>query len=160
MEGRPEDAARYLRQFIGDARQKRDSQGVTVGLAALIMLTLHVDRPADAESSARELLAVLRRSRNYVAYASDPVAETLVRVSVEDAEPVLSELERYLDESGGQMARPQLLRARALLFARRDALSEASEMLHASAALGANATRDARVGTNSCASRLRCARVR
>src|SRR5262249_54244512 len=135
MEGRPEEAARYLREFAGDARQKRDSQGVTIGLAQLIMLTLQADRPADAETSSRELLAALRESRNYAAFASGAPAEVLVRVSAQDAEPVLEELEGYVDACGGQMARPQLLRARALLLARRGALREALEMLHSSAAL-------------------------
>ncbi len=50
LEGRPEDAANYFFQFVVSSRQRRDFQGITVGLAQLAMLKLQLDRPAEAET--------------------------------------------------------------------------------------------------------------
>jgi DNA-binding NarL/FixJ family response regulator len=134
MEGRPAEAASYFNQFVINARQKRDFQGVTVGLAEFAMLKLQLDRPSEAEPAAQELRAVLRRWGGLIGLAAGPVAEAIVRLGAEDAEPVLSEIESLVDESGEVLARSQLLRARALLLARQRALGDALETLHASAA--------------------------
>jgi DNA-binding NarL/FixJ family response regulator len=135
MEGRPEEAANYFLQFVVSSRQRRDFQGIMVGLAQLAMLKLELDRPAEAETPSKELLAVLRRWGDLIGFAAGPVAETLVRLGAEDAVSVLSELEQLVDQCGEVLARPQLLRARALVLARQHALGEALEALQASAAL-------------------------
>ena len=111
MEGRPEDAAKYFEQFAAEARQKHDSQGVTVGLFELAGLKLQVDRAAEAEAPSREALELLRHRGGMRGLAAGPVAETLVRIGAADAETVLGELERLVDQSGELVARPQLLRA-------------------------------------------------
>jgi DNA-binding NarL/FixJ family response regulator len=134
MEGRPDDAANDLEQFVNKARQMRDSQGVTVGGGLLAMLKLQLDRPAEAEAPAQEVLALITRWGGTSGLVAGPVAETFVRLGAENAEAVLSQLEHLIEESGQLLARPPLLRARALLLAEQHAFGEALEALHASAA--------------------------
>jgi DNA-binding CsgD family transcriptional regulator/tetratricopeptide (TPR) repeat protein len=134
IEGRPEDAAKYFEQFADDARDKRDFQGVTGGLFELMALKLQIDRSAEVEAAAREALALLRRWGGLRGLVAGAIAETLVRIGGADAEAVVSELERLVDESGELVARPPLLRARALLFAGQGAVGDALDALSASAA--------------------------
>jgi DNA-binding NarL/FixJ family response regulator len=134
IEGRPEDAAKHFEQFAADARRKRDLQGVTTGLFELIALKLQIDRAPEVEVESREALALLSRWGGLRGLVVGPIAETLVRIRTADAEAVLGELERIVDESGELVARPQLLRARALVLAGQDAIGDALEALSASAA--------------------------
>jgi non-specific serine/threonine protein kinase len=109
-------------------------QGVTVGLFELISLKLQLDRAEEVEAVSRETLALLRRWGGMRGLAAGPVAETFIRIGTADAEAVLSEVERLIDGSGELVARPPVLRARALLLARQHAIGDALEALSASAA--------------------------
>jgi DNA-binding NarL/FixJ family response regulator len=135
MDGQPEEAARYFDQFVVNSRERHDSQGAIIGLAQLVRLKLQLNRPTEAESPAREVLDLLRGWGGFIGFAAGPVAEVLIRLGSSDAESVLSELEQLVDESGDELARPQLLRSRALLCARQHRLNDALEALLASAAL-------------------------
>jgi DNA-binding CsgD family transcriptional regulator len=64
-----------------------------------------------------------------------PLAETLVCLHAADAEAVLSDAERFIEETGKPVARPQLLRARGRLLMHRGDLTGAIETLDASAAV-------------------------
>jgi DNA-binding CsgD family transcriptional regulator/tetratricopeptide (TPR) repeat protein len=135
MEGRPEEAAGYFSQFVVNSRHRHDSQGVLIGLAQLATLNVQLDQPAKAEAPSREVLGLLRSWGGLIGFASGPVAEVFVRLGAEDAESVLSELEGLVHECGEELARPQLLRARALLHARQHSFDDALESLDASASL-------------------------
>src|SRR5579859_346199 len=135
LEGRPDDAAGCFNQFVVNSRQRQDSQGVLIGLSQLAALKVQLDRPSEAESSSRELLGLLRSWGALIGCAAGSVAEVLIRLGTEDSESVLSELERLVDECGEEMARPQLLRAQALMHTRHHRFDDALESLHASAAL-------------------------
>jgi DNA-binding NarL/FixJ family response regulator len=135
IEGRPEEAAGYFNQFAVNSRQRHDSQGVLMGLSQLATLKVQLDRPSEAEIPSRELLGLLRSWGALIGAAAGAVAEVFVRLGIEDAESVLSELEQLVDKCGDEVARPQLLRARALLYARQHRVDEALEALRASAAL-------------------------
>jgi hypothetical protein len=136
IEGHREDAFRYMQEFITCSRERRDLQGVSLGLIHLANLNLQIDSPRVAEALAREGFEVTRDNwRGSLGFAAGALAESLARAGAADAGTMLSQLERIVDELDYSVARPQLLRARAVLQARAGRLDEAIATLAESAML-------------------------
>jgi DNA-binding CsgD family transcriptional regulator len=133
-EGRYEDALGQWRAFESEARQRRDVQAVAYGLALFADYTLQLDRPSEAEAPAREAAEVVQSSWRSMAGFVAPLAETLVCLRAPDAEAVLADAERLIEETDKPVARPQLLRARGRLLMHRGDLTGAIEALGESAA--------------------------
>jgi predicted ATPase/DNA-binding CsgD family transcriptional regulator len=136
MEGRHDEALDELRAFVSDARKRQDVQGVTVGLWRLADFELQLDRPSDAEPAAREAADLARsRWRSEVDTCMATLSETVACLDAQDVEAVLEEAERLIEELEKPVSRPQLLRARALLFLRRGDVTRSTAALLASAEL-------------------------
>src|SRR5262249_29915748 len=77
---------------------------------------LQLNRPGDAEAPAREAYLLARAKwRIYVGHSGGSLAEALAMLDTADARQLCSEVEDLVEASGLGLARPQLLRARALL---------------------------------------------
>jgi DNA-binding CsgD family transcriptional regulator/tetratricopeptide (TPR) repeat protein len=136
IEGRHADAFAHLDEFVAGARQRRDFSGLGVALYYLSNLKLQVGQPADAEAPAREAFEVARTSwRGRLALAAGPLAESLAQLGTDDADRTCADLGLLVDQFGLEVARPQLLRARAWLLLRQNAYGKAIEVLESSAAV-------------------------
>jgi len=114
MEGEHEAALNEMNAFCAEARRRRDMQGLT-HLASMADMLLQLERLPEAEAAVREAEAVVRRNFWWrLGSVFGPLAETLVRLRTTDAQGFLDEAEKLVDQSGQELARPQLLRARAL----------------------------------------------
>jgi DNA-binding CsgD family transcriptional regulator len=130
------DAFAHLEEFVAGARERRDFSGLGVALTYLASLKLQVNQPAAAEPPAREAFDIARLSwRGRLGLAAGPLAEAVARLGTDDADRILVGLEQVVDESGLDVARPQLLRARAFQLLRKHAYGEATGVLEASAAV-------------------------
>jgi DNA-binding CsgD family transcriptional regulator len=135
MEGRYEDALSHFRAFSSEGRRRHDVQAVAYGLVLLADCALQLDRPSEAEAPAREAAEVTRSSWRSMAGFVAPLAETLVCLHAPDAEAVLVDAERLIEETDKPVARPQLLRARGRLLMHRGDFTGAIEALGESAAV-------------------------
>jgi DNA-binding CsgD family transcriptional regulator/tetratricopeptide (TPR) repeat protein len=135
MEGRREDAVRQVRAMLSDARARRDVQGVTDGLSQLADFAVQLGRPAEAEAPAREAAELARSSwRSELGGCLAILSETLAWLDAPDAEAVVDDAGRSIDELGKDADRPQPLRAKGLLRLRRGDIAGAIVALDASAA--------------------------
>jgi DNA-binding NarL/FixJ family response regulator len=73
--------------------------------------------------------------RGRLGFAVGPLAEAVVRLGADDTDRLLIDLEQLVHKSGLDVARPQLLRARAFQLLRKGAYAEATGALEASAAV-------------------------
>jgi DNA-binding CsgD family transcriptional regulator len=135
MEGRYEDALSHFRAFWSEGRRRHDMQAVAYGLVLFADGMLQLDRPAEAEAPAREAAEVTLSSWRSMAGFVAPLAETLVCLHAPDAEAVLADAERLIEETDKPVARPQLLRARGRLLMHRGDLRGAIKTLGESAAV-------------------------
>jgi DNA-binding CsgD family transcriptional regulator len=110
-------------------------QAVAYGTALLADFMLQLDRPSEAEAPAREAAEGARSSWRSMAGFVAPLAETLVCLHAPDAEAVLADAERLIEETDKPVARPQLLRARGRLLMHRGDLRGAVKTLGESAAV-------------------------
>jgi non-specific serine/threonine protein kinase len=136
MEGRPQDALSQMAAYVDDARRRGDLQGLSFSLAGLAEMALQIDRPADAETAAREAYELLRAPggwRSWPGLVCGPLAETVVRLATPDAETVLDSAEQMITTTEQYVARPQLLRARGLWLQQQGELDRALEALTLSA---------------------------
>jgi DNA-binding NarL/FixJ family response regulator len=136
LEGQRVEAFQLLDEFLSGARARQDFQGVSIALCHLAQFKLELGLPDEAEAPAREGLAAARFGwQGLLGQALGPLGEALAKLGAADAEAPLAELDALADKFGLGIARPQLLRARALLYARAGALPEAIEVLLSGAAL-------------------------
>jgi len=135
MEGRHDDALSELCTFGSEARDKGDVQGVADATALLADFSLQLDRISDAEVPARESAEVTRSSWPHTSGDIAILAETLTCLHAADAEAVLAYAERVVEQTGKELARPQLLRARARLLLMHGDVPGAIDALQASAAI-------------------------
>jgi DNA-binding NarL/FixJ family response regulator len=135
MDGRNDDALSELRTFGSEARDKGDVQGVADTTALLADFSLQLERISDAEGPARESAEVTRSSWPHTSGDIAILAETLTCLHAADAEAVLAYAERVVEQTGKELARPQLLRARARLLLMHGNVPGAIDALQASAAI-------------------------
>jgi DNA-binding CsgD family transcriptional regulator len=110
--------------------------GLSIALVMTADWVLQLDRPAEAEAPVREAAELLRVGggwQPWLGVVYGPLAETVTRLGTPDDEDILCEAEQQVDASEQYLARPQLLRARGLLYQRRGELDGALEALLGSA---------------------------
>jgi DNA-binding NarL/FixJ family response regulator len=137
MEGDFDAALGSLRRTLAEGRHRSDMTTVVHALFGLADLALQLGRPMEAIAPAREAVAIVR-AQGYWGEAHTsfvPLAEALVRVAAPDARAVLDEASLLIERHELAVARPQLLRAQALLLARRGDHRSAVQALRTSADL-------------------------
>jgi transcriptional regulator with XRE-family HTH domain/tetratricopeptide (TPR) repeat protein len=135
MEGRHEDALAHFRSFWAESVEQHDMQGAAYATALLADALLQLDRPAEAEDPAREAAELTRGRWPLMTGFVTPLVEALVCLRAPDAEEVLLEAERRIEQTDKAIARPQLLRARGRLLMQRGQLGDAMDALQRSAAI-------------------------
>jgi DNA-binding CsgD family transcriptional regulator len=136
MQGQFAEGLDHLRAFLIESRARGDILGLSLALVMTAEWALELDRPGEADAPVREAADLLRmggRWQPWLGFVFGPLAETAVRQGAPDEQDVLREAEQQVDASQQFLARPQLLRARGLLYQRRGELDGALEALRSSA---------------------------
>jgi hypothetical protein len=136
MQGQFAEGLDHLRAFLIESRARGDILGLSLALVMTADWALQLDRPAEADAPVREAADLLRvggRWQPWVGFVFGPLAETVVRQGASDEQDILCDAEQQVEASEQYLARPQLLRARGLLYQRRGELDSALDALRNSA---------------------------
>ncbi|MBV9602846.1 MAG: response regulator transcription factor [Chloroflexi bacterium] len=130
-------ALELMRHAVDEARARGDGPTVAERLTDLCDAFLQLERLEEAEACARETVSLVVSSsweslELVIPHAT--AAEVLVRSGAPDAEALLVDAEQRAELHDHGLARPALLRTRALIALRRGELSAALSVLEASAA--------------------------
>ena len=137
MDGDYALALELMRHAVDEARARGDGRTVAERLTDLCDAFLQLERLEEAEACARETVSLVVSSsweslELVIPHAT--AAEVLVRSGAPDAEALLVDAEQRAELHDHGLARPALLRTRALIALRRGELSAALSVLEASAA--------------------------
>jgi DNA-binding NarL/FixJ family response regulator len=136
LKGRPDEAFSGVEQHLADSRLKHDFQGVVGAHFQTADFALQVDQVARAEADARTGFDLARtRYPFWLGLVAGVLAEALARQDAPDAAATISMLEQLVDERQAGVARPQLLRARAICLEREGNFEGALDALQSSAAI-------------------------
>jgi tetratricopeptide (TPR) repeat protein len=134
MEGDFAGALRQEQDDLADLRSQGRVYRLMESLPILADGHLQLGQVPEADAAAREAWAIMQ-GRGYwdMAFAGAVLAEAAVRAGAPDAEAILVEAEGLVERFTQQRERPQLLRARGLLVARKGDLGGAVAVLQAGA---------------------------
>ncbi|HEY3062037.1 MAG TPA: hypothetical protein VGL99_23920 [Chloroflexota bacterium] len=108
LEGRRADSLTHFRTMWSAGRERGDAQAMAYGFAVSAEYMLQLGRAADAEAPAREAADIIRTRWPSIAGGIAPVAEAVVWLDRDDAEKVLLDAERLIEQTQELVARPQL----------------------------------------------------
>jgi DNA-binding NarL/FixJ family response regulator len=137
MEGRHGDALQLLRDAVVHAQRVRSPQDQVQSCGMLADAALQLGLLDEATTAGREAMEFIvgRRYWGPVEYVIAPLAEALAWADAKDVHAVLDQADTFIEKQEIGRARPQVLRAQAIVALRHDQSETAMELLRSSAAL-------------------------